>query len=100
MALLSRLFVFTRRVFSMAGDGQKYNVVFVLGGPGAGKGTQCQKIEEVKWQFFLLSVEFMPFVGEGGGRGGQYLHHITYRLVLSFLWNLERERERERSNEI
>ncbi|KAK7101215.1 UMP-CMP kinase-like [Littorina saxatilis] len=24
----------------------KYNVVFVLGGPGAGKGTQCLKIEE------------------------------------------------------
>ncbi|KAL8582949.1 hypothetical protein ACOMHN_006493 [Nucella lapillus] len=29
----------------MAGDSM-YNVVFVLGGPGAGKGTQCQKIEE------------------------------------------------------
>lgn len=25
----------------------KFNVVFVLGGPGAGKGTQCQKIVEV-----------------------------------------------------
>lgn len=31
----------------MAGDSaQMYNVVFVLGGPGAGKGTQCTKIEE------------------------------------------------------
>ena len=39
-----------RRCFArMAGSGdvQKYNVVFVLGGPGAGKGTQCQMIEEV-----------------------------------------------------
>lgn len=26
----------------------KPNVVFVLGGPGAGKGTQCSKIVEVR----------------------------------------------------
>ena len=32
--------------FSMA----KYNVMFVLGGPGAGKGTQCEKIVEVSFQ--------------------------------------------------
>ena len=25
----------------------KFDVVFVLGGPGAGKGTQCQMIEKV-----------------------------------------------------
>ena len=37
-----------RRFARMAcGDVQMYNVVFVLGGPGAGKGTQCHKIEEV-----------------------------------------------------
>jgi len=31
----------------MSGDKtSKYNVVFVLGGPGAGKGTQCVKIDE------------------------------------------------------
>lgn len=32
----------------------KYNVVFVLGGPGAGKGTQCAKIVE-KFGFVHLS---------------------------------------------
>jgi len=26
------------------GEGQKANVIFVLGGPGAGKGTQCENI--------------------------------------------------------
>ena len=25
-----------------------YNVIFVLGGPGAGKGTQCEKIVQVR----------------------------------------------------
>lgn len=29
------------------GDCNKYNVVFVLGGPGAGKGTQCERIQSV-----------------------------------------------------
>ncbi|KAK8374663.1 hypothetical protein O3P69_010124 [Scylla paramamosain] len=32
----------------------KYNVVFVLGGPGAGKGTQCAKIVE-KFGYVHLS---------------------------------------------
>ena len=30
-----------------AAQSEKYNVVFVLGPPGSGKGTQCQGIEEV-----------------------------------------------------
>lgn len=38
----------------MAGDPLMYNVVFVLGGPGAGKGTQCEKIEE-KFGYVHLS---------------------------------------------
>ena len=38
-----------RRLFSaaMAPAREKFNVVFVLGGPGAGKGTQCARIVEV-----------------------------------------------------
>lgn len=30
----------------------KFNVVFVLGGPGAGKGTQCSKIVDVSYLLF------------------------------------------------
>ena len=39
-----------RKIIIAAGTSSmsKYNVVFVLGGPGAGKGTQCQNIVKVK----------------------------------------------------
>ena len=30
------------------------NVIFVLGGPGAGKGTQCSLISEVKKCFIKM----------------------------------------------
>ena len=40
-----------RKIVIAAGTSKmsKYNVVFVLGGPGAGKGTQCQKIVQVRF---------------------------------------------------
>ena len=34
----------------------KHNVVFVLGAPGAGKGTQCKKIVEVWGYLSFLSM--------------------------------------------
>ena len=37
----------------MSGDAM-YNVIFVLGGPGAGKGTQCEKITQ-RYPFVHLS---------------------------------------------
>lgn len=33
----------------------KYNVIFVLGGPGAGKGTQCENIVRVYIYFIYLN---------------------------------------------
>ena len=37
------------RYFNIPSIMAKYNVMFVLGGPGAGKGTQCEKIVEVSY---------------------------------------------------
>ena len=34
-----------------------YNVLFVLGGPGAGKGTQCERIVEVCTTFVHINVK-------------------------------------------
>ena len=45
LMLFNRTFTVLRQITKMASD--KFNVVFVLGGPGAGKGTQCSKIVEV-----------------------------------------------------
>jgi UMP-CMP kinase len=36
----------------------KPNVVFVLGGPGAGKGTQCEKIVQVLLIFIISNKNF------------------------------------------
>lgn len=33
---------------------KKYNVLFVLGGPGAGKGTQCEKIVQVHATIYYM----------------------------------------------
>lgn len=35
-----------RRIVCLDGSQSKWSVVFVLGGPGSGKGTQCEKIVE------------------------------------------------------
>lgn len=44
----------------MSGDKTpKYNVVFVLGGPGAGKGTQCVRIEKVFGYIHLSAGELL-----------------------------------------
>lgn len=38
-------------------DHEKITVIFVLGGPGAGKGTQCQKLKQ-GFGFVHLSGKF------------------------------------------
>lgn len=65
----------------MAGDSQStkstdsmYNVVFVLGGPGAGKGTQCQKIEETFGYVHLSAGDLLR--AERQKRDSQYKEEI------------------------
>ncbi|XP_064617140.1 UMP-CMP kinase 2-like [Liolophura sinensis] len=43
---------FVKEMSSGQGD-FKFNVVFVLGGPGAGKGTQCEKITQLQGPGFV-----------------------------------------------
>lgn len=43
-----RLVSGVRTLARAAMPGDKFNVVFVLGGPGAGKGTQCARIVSVR----------------------------------------------------
>lgn len=42
-----RIFLELFRKAGMSLAAIKPNIVFVLGGPGAGKGTQCEKIVQV-----------------------------------------------------
>lgn len=62
----------------------KFNVVFVLGGPGAGKGTQCAKIVEVgsifSWATRIYA-QLPPFSGCKiivSSRVVCYLQHFGY----------------------
>lgn len=48
VGLLHRLSETLPRVVHRIGAMVKPQVVFVLGGPGAGKGTQCARIVEVR----------------------------------------------------
>ena len=53
-----------RKIIIAAGTSSmsKYNVVFVLGGPGAGKGTQCKNIVKVNLLgFHINTVNFNLF---------------------------------------
>jgi len=61
---------------SGAGD-QLFNVVFVLGGPGSGKGTQCARIsEEFKWVHLSAGDLLRAERAKGSELGEQIDHHI------------------------
>nr|ACO11273.1 UMP-CMP kinase [Caligus rogercresseyi] len=57
----------------------KYEVVFVLGGPGAGKGTQCAKIVE-KYGFVHLSAGDL-LRAERQKKGSEYGELIEHHIV-------------------
>ncbi|CAL1534440.1 unnamed protein product [Lymnaea stagnalis] len=56
----------------------QYNVVFVLGGPGAGKGTQCEKIQETFGYQHLSAGELLR--QERLAKGSQYGEEIEKHL--------------------
>ena len=60
----------------------KFNVVFVLGGPGAGKGTQCTKIVEV-W-YDCVSMSFLHVI-----MSSKYYPRLlgTYTSLLENFWD-------------
>jgi len=61
---------------SGAGD-QLFNVVFVLGGPGSGKGTQCARIsEDFKWVHLSAGDLLRAERAKGSELGDQIDHHI------------------------
>nr|ACO12338.1 UMP-CMP kinase [Lepeophtheirus salmonis] len=57
----------------------EYDVVFVLGGPGAGKGTQCEKIVE-KYGFVHLSAGDLQRA-ERAKPGSEYGELIEHHIV-------------------
>jgi len=62
---------------SGAGDRPLFNVVFVLGGPGSGKGTQCARIsEQFKWAHLSAGDLLRAERAKGSDLGEQIDHHI------------------------
>jgi len=52
----------------------KARVIFVLGGPGVGKGTQCQKIQQQNEEFVHLSAgELLRQARESGSEHGEVI---------------------------
>jgi len=67
----------TAFVMSGAGDQSLFNVVFVLGGPGSGKGTQCARIsEQFKWAHLSAGDLLRAERAKGSELGEQIDHHI------------------------
>lgn len=62
---------------SGSGDHSLFNVVFVLGGPGAGKGTQCGRIsEEFKWAHLSAGDLLRAERAKGSSLGEEIENHI------------------------
>lgn len=62
---------------SGAGDKSLFNVVFVLGGPGSGKGTQCARISSsFSWAHLSAGDLLRAERAKGSELGEQIDHHI------------------------
>lgn len=75
--LIKRFFSSSTAVMSGSGDPSLFSVVFVLGGPGSGKGTQCARITEgFKWVHLSAGDLLRAERSKGSELGDQIDHHI------------------------
>lgn len=58
---------------------QDCKVIFVIGGPGSGKGTQCEKIVEEYGFTHLSSGDLLREEVKSGSERGQYLNEIMQK---------------------
>ena len=71
---------------SAAAQAAAHRVVFVLGGPGSGKGTQCGRIvSNYPWEH-LSAGDLLRAERDSGSSDGDMINNVRALFVTSWLW--------------